>query len=57
MSIEDLTEEEFVKINKYYTRLAEITKKEKSPKTSHSIEDTEYLEDQKQQNRKRIRPD
>jgi hypothetical protein len=57
VSIEDLTKEELVKINKYYTRLAEITKKEKSTKTSHSIEDIEYLKDQKQQIRKRIRPD
>lgn len=55
VSIEELTEEELIKINQYYAKLAELTKKEKSPKSSHSIEDTEYVKEQKQQIRKKIR--
>jgi low affinity Fe/Cu permease len=55
VSIEDLTEEELVKINQYYTQLAELTKKEKLTKSSHSIEDTQYLKAKKQQIRKNIK--
>jgi low affinity Fe/Cu permease len=40
VSVEDLSEEELERLNKYYTRLAELTRKEKNPQTSHSIEDT-----------------
>jgi low affinity Fe/Cu permease len=40
VSVEDLSEEELERLNAYYTRLAEITKREKNPKTSRSIEDT-----------------
>ncbi|HKR05192.1 MAG TPA: low affinity iron permease family protein [Bacteroidia bacterium] len=40
VSVEDLSEEELERLNDYYTKLAEITKREKNPKTSRSIEDT-----------------
>jgi low affinity Fe/Cu permease len=40
VDIEALTEEELKRLHEYYSRLAEITKKEKNLKKSHSIEDT-----------------
>jgi len=39
VSVEDLTEEELVKMNKYYTKLSELTRKNQNQKTSRSIED------------------
>lgn len=54
LSIEDLNEEELVIINKYYTRLAKITKREVSLKRSHSIEENE-VKAQKQQINNKIR--
>lgn len=54
VSIEDLAEEELVRLNEYYTRLAEITKKEKNQKISHSIEDTIILKDEKKKLQKKI---
>ncbi len=47
LSIEDLSEKELVRLNEYYTRLAELTKKEKNQKESRSIEDTTIIEDEK----------
>ncbi len=55
VSIEDLTEEELVKVNKYYRQLAAIIKKEKNSKVSHSIDDIKILNEQKQKVRKNIR--
>ena len=46
VSVEDLTEEELIRLNEYYTRLAEITKMEKTRKSSHSIEDTTITNDE-----------
>jgi low affinity Fe/Cu permease len=40
VDIEALTEEELKPLHEYYSRLAELTKKEKNLKKSHSIEDT-----------------
>ncbi len=54
VSVEDLSEDELIRLNEYYTRLAEITKKEKDPKTSRSIEDTTILQDEKKRINKRI---
>ncbi len=54
VSIEDLAEEELVRLNEYYTRLAEITKKEKNQKISHSIEDVSILKDEKKKLQKKI---
>ena len=48
VSIEDLSEEELIRLNEYYTRLAELTKKEKNPKESRSIEDTNILDDERE---------
>ena len=47
VSVEDLSEEELIRLNDYYTRLAELTKKEKNAKTSHSIEDTNIIAEEK----------
>ncbi len=54
ISIEDLSEHELVRLNDYYTRLAEITKKEKNLKTTHSIEDTTILEDERERLNQKI---
>ena len=48
VSVEDLSEEELIRLNNYYTKLAELTKKEKDPKASRSIEDTNILKDEKE---------
>lgn len=52
LSVEDLSEEELILLNEYYTRLAAITKKEKDLKTSHSIEEITILKDEKKQVKK-----
>ena len=39
ISVEDLTEEELIIINKYYERLAAMTKKERDIHSSHSIDE------------------
>jgi len=54
VSVEDLSEEELIRLNEYYTKLAELTKKEKNLKTSHSIEDTFILKDEKEKLRDKI---
>jgi low affinity Fe/Cu permease len=54
VSIEDLSEAELERLNEYYTRLAELTKKEKKHQTSHSIEDIERLKDEKQKVNRKI---
>ena len=46
VSVEDLSEQELLRLNQYYTKLAEITRKEKDPKTSRSIEDTTIISDE-----------
>ena len=48
VSVEDLSEEELIRLNNYYTKLAELTAKEKNPKVSHSIEDTMFIRDEKE---------
>jgi low affinity Fe/Cu permease len=55
VSIEDLTEEELVKVNKYYRQLAAIIKKEKNSKVSHLVDDIKILNELKQKVRKNIR--
>jgi len=40
VDIEELTEEELIRLHKYYTHLSEITKRDKDAKKSFSIEDT-----------------
>src|SRR6185369_5214934 len=47
VSIEDLSETELERLNQYYTKLAELTKKEKKHQTSHSIEDVERVKNEK----------
>ncbi|MEP7168691.1 MAG: low affinity iron permease family protein [Bacteroidota bacterium] len=54
VSVEDLSEEELVRLNEYYTKLAEITKREKNPKSSRSIEDITILKDEKKKINKKI---
>lgn len=50
VDIEDMTEEEMKIIQKYYRRLSELAKKEKSIKTSHSIAEAQELHDRKHKN-------
>lgn len=47
VSVEDLSEAELIRLNDYYSRLAELTKQEKSFKVSHSIEDTNITTDER----------
>jgi low affinity Fe/Cu permease len=54
VNVEDLSEEELIRLNEHYTRLAELTKKEKNQKKSHSIEDTN-IEAEKKQIQKKIK--
>jgi low affinity Fe/Cu permease len=54
ISIEDLSEHELIRLNDYYTRLAELTKKEKNLKATHSIEDINILSDEKELLNKKI---
>ena len=54
VSVEDLSEEELIRLNAYYTKLAEITRREKDPKASRSIEDTQILKDEKEELRGKI---
>ena len=51
ISIEDLSEHELVRLNEHYTRLAELTKKEKDLKSTHSIEDSILKEEKENLNR------
>lgn len=54
VSVEDLSEEELIRLNDYYSRLAELTKLEKNFKVSHSIEDTDITRDEKHKIRKEM---
>ena len=54
VSVEDLSEEELEHLNQYYTKLAELTKREKNLKTSHSIEDTIIINDEKKAIQKKM---
>jgi low affinity Fe/Cu permease len=54
VSVEDLSEEELERLNDYYTKLAELTKKERSRKTSHSIEDAYSSENEKNKIKNKI---
>jgi len=54
VSVEDLSEKELERLNDYYTKLAELTKKEKVRKTSHSIEDVASIKEEKQKINKKI---
>lgn len=54
VSIEDLSEEELIRLNKYYTSLAELTKREENLNTSLSIEDTAIIDDEKESIHKEI---
>ncbi|MEO5907219.1 MAG: low affinity iron permease family protein [Saprospiraceae bacterium] len=49
VSVEDLSEEELIRLNEHYTRLAEITKREKDPKASRSIEDTLHMKEERKE--------
>jgi len=54
VSIEDLSEEELIRLNKYYTSLVELTKREENLNTSLSIEDTTIIHDEKASIKKEI---
>lgn len=48
VSIEDLTEEELIRLNEYYTRLAQLTQSRGNLKLSNSIEDLDIKKEKKQ---------
>ena len=54
VSVEDLSEEELERLNNYYSKLAQLTKREKNHKTSHSIEDVNEVKDEKKKVNKKI---
>lgn len=47
VDIESMTEEEMIIIQKYYHKLSELAKKEKSIKSSHSIDEAQDLHNRK----------
>lgn len=47
VNVENMTEDELMVIQKYYTRLSHITKNEESLQTSHSIDEAQHLSDVK----------
>jgi low affinity Fe/Cu permease len=53
ISVEDLSERELIRLNKHYTRLAELTKEEKDLKSMHSIEDITISKEEKERYRKK----
>ncbi len=55
VDVEEMTEEEMLVIQKYYTHLSKLTKKEESLQSSHSIEEAEDLQDFKTHLKKRPR--
>lgn len=48
INIEDLTEEDLVKLHQYYQKLANLAKKEKDISESHSIEEAEEKHEEKE---------
>lgn len=54
VSVEDLSEDELIRLNEYYTELANLTHKEKNNKISHSIEDIATMKEEKKQVKKKI---
>jgi low affinity Fe/Cu permease len=47
VNVENMTEDELMVIQKYYTRLSHITKNEESLQTSHSIDEAQHLSEVK----------
>lgn len=47
VNVENMTEDELMVIQKYYTKLSHITKNEESLQTSHSIDEAQHLSDVK----------
>jgi len=56
VDIESMTEEEMIIIQKYYHRLSELAKKEKSIKSSHSIDEAQELHNRKHKNKTKFNP-
>ena len=54
VSVEDLSEDELIRLNEYYTELANLTHKEKNNKISQSIEDIATMKEEKKQVKKKI---
>jgi len=52
VDIESMTEQEMIIIQKYYRRLSELAKKEKSIKSSHSIDEAQELHNKKHKKNK-----
>lgn len=52
ISVEDMTEEELMVLNKYYTRLAQMTKKDTDLHSSHSIDEATQRHLEKKKDKK-----
>ncbi|KUJ60719.1 hypothetical protein AR687_16985 [Flavobacteriaceae bacterium CRH] len=55
VDIESMTEQEMIIVQKYYQRLSELSKKDESIKTSHSIAEADDQHDRKDKNRTKLR--
>ena len=55
VDIESMTEEEMIIVQKYYHRLSELSKKDESIRTSHSIGEAQDQHERKDKNRNQLR--
>jgi len=55
VDIESMTEEEMIIVQKYYHRLSELSKKEESIRTSHSIAEAHQQHERKDNNKTKLR--
>ncbi|WP_456311957.1 low affinity iron permease family protein [Pseudomonas shirazensis] len=55
VDIESMTEEEMIIVQKYYHRLSELSKKDESVRTSHSIAEAHEQHERKDKNRTELR--
>ncbi|WP_264538092.1 low affinity iron permease family protein [Flavobacterium sp. N1736] len=55
VDIESMTEEEMIIVQKYYHRLSELSKKDESIRTSHSIGEAQDQHERKDKNRSQMR--
>jgi low affinity Fe/Cu permease len=55
VDIESMTEQEMIIVQKYYQRLSELSKKDESIKTSHSIAEADDQHERKDKNRTKLR--
>ncbi len=54
VNVENITEDELKVIQKYYTQLSQMTKKEESLQTSHSIDEADKMDELKKDREEEI---